>query len=282
MNRPLAALTAIAVLGAAAPALAQTTFEMRADLEYQNWNWASPSGGSAWTYATPMTTFTILDHSGAIFGAVSTVARNESSRMAAESEAIRKGDRSYTYQVEEARAREGTKFGFSVGQGGLLGAARSGTGAPDITGQVATSRMARIYLGGDIVELFGGVLTFDSGVAYWSALTTTAAGAKAVDIEAWNWPLGLSYRYAPSFLPGLVITPHANFDWLITLAGGVNGRWNMDGRNFGLEAAYHVLPELKVRAAHSINRLGHNAVPWMKNEEMVDMQQTTLGVTMLF
>jgi hypothetical protein len=297
MKRASALLAALAVsLTASTPAFAaeeDATYDMRATLEYQSWGWGAATGARL-DYATPMTVFTVMDHSGAVFGATRTVAANEARRREAEREAIRKDQRSYTYEVEEARAAEGTRFGFSVGQAGILGAtatnpAATGSVVPNISGATTTTRFAKIHLEGDIVALGGGVFVFDSGVAYWSALAlppgvtyTPANTGNLMYIEAWNWPLGVRYRYSPAFLPGLTVEPSVNFDWLVTLANGVNGKWGFDARNFGVEVGYQILPPVKLRAGYFINRLAHNAVPWMKNEEMVDMRNATVGATLFF
>lgn len=263
----------------ASPAFADTAFEMRASYEQQSFTWKSLSNNASLIYTAPMMTYTVIDHTGGVFGAAMAVSQTEGNRKMAEREAIRKGANSYSYVREAYRAREGTRFGFQVGQGGLTNPAAAGSG-PIITG--GSSRMARILLEGDIADVGPGAIVFDTGVAFWGATFTPTGQTQAVDIEAWNWPLGLRYRWAAAFLPGLVIEPHANFDWLVSLAGAVNGKPNFDARNFGVEVGYHVLPQVKLRLGYSLNRLAHNQVSWMKNEEIVDMTNLTAGATVLF
>jgi hypothetical protein len=43
-----------------------------------------------------------------------------------------------------------------------------------------------------------------------------------------------------------------------------------------------VLPQVKLRVGYSLNRLAHNQVSWMKNEEIVDMTNLTAGATVQF
>lgn len=296
MIRSHAALVAIAVLTAlAAPAMAEeedANFDMRASLEYQSWSWVSPVTGTRLDYSTPMTVFTVMDHSGGVFGAVRAVSANETRRRQAEREAIRNDKRTYTYVVEEATPSEGTHLGFSVGVGPIMGNSSSvGTGGavPNLTGASLSARYAKIHLEGDIVQAGPGVLVFESGVAYWSALALPAGVAETPQatgnlmyIEAWNWPIGLRYRYRPTFVPGLEIMPSFNFDWLYTLYHGVNGNWRFDARNFGLELGYYVNPQLKLRAGYFFNALAHNQVDWMRVEDVVGMRNATLGATLYF
>lgn len=283
-----ATVATLAALGAPAfAAEGESAYDMRATLEYQSWSWVG-AGGARLDYATPMTVFTVMDHTGGVLGALNTVAANEARRREAMREAIRKDQRSYTWVHEEARAAEGTRFGFSVGQSGMMGPTKSGA-VPDMSAAITTTRYAKIHLEGDIFALGGGVFVFDSGVAYWSALGlptgtayTPAARGSLLDIEAWNWPVGLRYRYRPPFVPGLAIEPSISFDWLYTLYSGLNGNWNFDARVVGVEAAYYLNPSVKLRGGFSLNRLAHNAVPWMKIDEMVDMRSANLGATLYF
>lgn len=286
MNRLLAALPALAALAPlGAPALAaesETLFDQRASLEWQSWNWASPSSNASLGYSVPMTVFTVTDHSGAILGAGMAVAANEARRSQAERDAIREGKSSYTYAVEEGHAREGTRLGFSVGYGGIGSSTPSGTGVT-ATGAGAYSRMARLFLEGDLFEVLGGAVVFNTGTAYWSAISPAAGtGGSALNIEAWNWPVEVRYRYAAPFLPGLVIEPSASFDWLYTAYYAVNGGARWDARNFGVEVGYHLLPSVKLRAGYFLNRLAHNQVSWMKTEEVVDMKSANVGLTLSF
>ncbi len=287
MVRSLVPFMALAlVLPLAAPARAEslTAFDQRASLEWQTWTWANPAGTDKLTYSTPMTVFTIVDHTGAVFGAMRTVASNESRRRQAEDEAIRKGERRYTYLREEARPAEGSRFSFTVGQGGVSGTTGTGTAAAVTTGLTPTALMARIGLEGDIAEVLGGVFVFDAGIAYWTALAPSSGirTNNTPNLTAWDWPLGLRWRYVAPFLPGLVIEPGINFNWLYTTYFAVNGGARWDARNMGVELGYHVVPQVKLRASYWLNRLAHEDVGWMKREDVVDMRNATLGVTLLF
>lgn len=281
-----AVLAAMLALGAG-PAFAAddaptTRFDLRSDFEYQSWNWASPSKNASVGFTTPMTTFTFVDHTGVLFGAALNVAKNESNRRMAEDDAIRHDQRTYTYTVEEAHAAEGTRFFFTVGRGGLSSPTFTGSG-PNLANASTSMLMARLGVEGDVVELFDGVFVFSTSTGYWDAQVPGTATSSGEDVQAWNWPIQLRYRWSPRFLPGLVIEPEASFDWLWTLGHGVQGDgWNLDAHTFGVEAGYYLLPEVKLRAGYHLDRLGHNTVSWMTNTEVVDMHMATVGVTLDF
>ena len=80
----------------------------------------------------------------------------------------------------------------------------------------------------------------------------------------------------------LVIEPGINFNWLYTAYYAVNGGARWDARNMGVELGYHVVPQVKLRASYWLNRLAHEDVAWLKREDVVDMRNATLGVTLLF
>lgn len=273
MIRPFLGLAAIAsVLLPMAPAAAETPamFEQRAGIEYQSWNWGTVQ------YVTPMRVFTVSDHTGALFGAVMNVAENESRRSAAEREAILKRERTYTYRVSEAYAREGTRFGFTVGTGDVTQVVGATAGAAGATSAI----MASVTLEGDMFAALGGVFTMNTALSYWMTRGLPSGSTnKANEFTAWDWPIGFTYRYAVPFLPSLVIEPEASFNWLRTVGLGIDGDWNLDTRVLGVEAGYYVHPKLKVRAGYHLGRFANND---RKGPPLADMTSLSAGLTALF
>ena len=247
---PLALVTApIAAQPAQAAEEVPVIFEQRAGFEMQSWDW----GGTA-SYTAPMRVFTIIDHSGVLFGGLMAAAETESNRLSARNEAILKDERSYTYRVAEARRREGTRFGFSVGMGSLTGATTSIGGMTAPADGTANALQASLFLRGDLFPLLDGVFTFDTGLGYWRHEAAGATGSTSDFIfQAADWPIGLTYRYAPAFLPGLVIEPGYAINWLWGLG---QGDWGY--HSLGVEAGYFLHPRLKVRGGYHLRRLGND------------------------
>ncbi|MFP5500951.1 MAG: hypothetical protein ACLGIN_00590 [Candidatus Sericytochromatia bacterium] len=271
MFRPFMGLAAAAaVFAPMAPAVAETPtmFDQRAGIEYQSWNWGQTQ------YVTPMRVFTVTDHTGALFGAMMNVAENEGRRVSAERSAILKGERTYTYQVSEARAREGTRFGFTVGTGDVASSNVTATAGP------ASAIMASVTLAGDMFPAFGGVFTMNTALSYWMTRGLPSGSTNLPNEHtAWDWPIGITYRYAVPFLPSLVIEPGASFNWLRTVGLGIDGDWNFDCRVVGVEAGYYVHPKLKVRAGYHLGRYANND---RKGPTLADMTNLSAGLTAMF
>jgi hypothetical protein len=226
----------------------------------------------------------VTDRSGALLGAATNVATNEANRRAAEREAIRKGEYRYSYDVAEAHALEGTRFSFSVGMGNANGIFAGGSPATLASTAGVVAKMARLDLEGDIVELGGGSFVFTTGIASWSAGVPGAIVTNnSFNLGTFDWPLGIKYRWSPSFLPGLVIQPEASFNWLYTAYTATNGSGTKgDAHNVGVDVGYYVLPTVKIHGSYFLNSQAHDKVDWMQESDMVDMKAASLGVMATF
>jgi hypothetical protein len=267
---------------------AQSTilFDQRVSVEWQTWNWVG-SGSSAGSlgYTSPMTVFTVTDRSGVLMGAATNVASNEARRREAEREAIKNDKRVYEWRHEEGHALEGTRFSFTVGMGGVSGLFANGGASSLGATSGAQAKMARLDLEGDIVSFGGGSLVFQTGTASYSAFVPGAVITNnSFNLGAFDWPLGLAYRWSPAFLPGLVIQPAANFNWLWAAYRGLNpgsgGPW--DAHTMGVDVGYYLLPNVKIRGSYYLDRLPHDNLGWMQEGDMADLKAANVGLMMTF
>ncbi|MDB5101434.1 MAG: hypothetical protein JWM80_5855 [Cyanobacteria bacterium RYN_339] len=284
-----AGLAVLLVIGPlAAPALAedapQALFDQRVSMEWQAWNWVgSGSNAGSLGYSTPMTVFTVTDRTGVLMGAATAAANNEGRRRSAEQDAIRNDKRSYSYDVEEGHALEGSRLSFTVGMGAVNGAFGGGNAAFLAKETGVMAKMARLDLEADIFEVGGGSFVFNTGIASWSAgVPGAVVTSNSFNLASFDLPLGLKYRWAPSFLPGLVIEPEANFNWLYTLASALNGGAKWGAHTMGVDVGYYILPTVKVRASYYLDRLAHDKLDWMQDDDMADLKAANVGLMMTF
>lgn len=278
-NLALLSLVIVSTAAVAAPAMAEDDegplFDLRYAYELQSWSVPGTAGTPLLGFSAPMHTYTVSDHSGMVLALGSSVARTQGGRMAAEQEARRRGDASYSYTIHMAQPQPGLRLGMTVGLGEAQGL--SGTSLAGAAPVGAGARLFSLATGSDMFGLFTGTLGWDLALTSFSVATPNSAGT-SFTFSSTQVPFGLSYRLGLPIVP-LLVEPFARLDVANWMGSGFKSFSAMD---YGVRAALVLHPMWRLEGRWNTAQVPQAGVTGANKGDLATVSTLAVGTTMYF